>query len=396
MLNDNDTLPFAREEYAERLKRTRMVMQERQLDALVITEPANMFYLTGYDAWSFYVPQAVIVDLTEDLPVWFGREQDGNCARATTFLPESQLFLYSDDHVQAADRHPMQLLGTWLKDRGYASRHIGVEMGAFYYTARAHAELVRALPDARFQDAELLVNWVRAVKSPAEIRYLKEAGEIAERMMSRAVSVAAPGVRECDLVAEIYHAQMKGTEAFGGVYSTSQPHIGAGRRANSPHLTWRDTPLGNDAPINMEFAGCRFRYHGPIGRTIYLGRPPQRYLDLAAAVIEGLESALATVRPGVTCEDVEAAWRATVSRWGFTKNSRAGYSIGIGYPPTWGERTMSLRPGDRTALQANMAFHLMPAIWVGDTGVTITQSFHVTESGYEPLTRLPRELIVKN
>ena len=214
-------------------------------------------------------------------------------------------------------------------------------------------------------------------------------------MMRRAVAVAEPGVRECDLAAEIYHAQMRGTDVFGGVYSTSQPHIGAGIRASSPHLTWTDRPLANNIPINIEIAGCRYRYHGPIGRTIFLGTPSQEYRDLASVVVEGLETALAAVRPGVTCESIEAAWRNTIARQGINKESRVGYSIGIGYPPTWGERTMSLRPDDKTVLQPHMAFHLIPGIWLENTGVVITQAFYVTDLGYEPLTDLPHELIVK-
>lgn len=89
-------------------------------------------------------------------------------------------------------------------------------------------------------------------------------------------------------------------------------------------------------------------------------------------------------------------WRKSIAKRGIEKESRIGYSIGIGFPPTWGERTASLRPGDLTVLQPGMAFHMMTGIWQQDTGVTITQGFYVTETGHHALTRSPRALLVKD
>ncbi|TJW63257.1 MAG: M24 family metallopeptidase, partial [Mesorhizobium sp.] len=111
-----------------------------------------------------------------------------------------------------------------------SAKVVGVEMGAYYYTARDHAELVKAMPNVRFKDVELLVNWVRFIKSEQEVAYMRQAGEITERMMARAVEVAAPGIRECDVAAAIYHAQMSGTESCGGLPATSPPHMGFGAR----------------------------------------------------------------------------------------------------------------------------------------------------------------------
>lgn len=386
---------FTEAEYARRLAATRRVMKERGIDVLVITEPSNIFYLSGYDAWSFYVIQALLVPASDEAPVWMGREMDRASAVATTYLPDDRILPYPDSYVQAADRHPMHLIGAEIGRRWGERAVLGVEMGAYYYTAKSHAELLRTLPNATFEDAELLVNWVRIKKSEAELVYMRQAGKIAEAVIERAYRTAAPGVRECDLVADIYHQEMSGTPDFGGVYPTSIPFVCCGERARMPHATWTDRPLENDMAINIEIAGCRYRYHAPISRTIYLGKPPESYTRLAANVTEGLEEALAATRPGITCEDVEAVWRRSLARHGIEKRARIGYTIGIGYPPTWGERTASLRPGDLTVLEPGMAFHMMTGLWLEETGVTITQSFVVTETGTEFLTQLPRELLVK-
>jgi ectoine hydrolase len=389
-------LRFPPEEFARRLQSVQNEMVKRGLDVLVVTDPSNAYYLTGYEAWSFYTPQVVLVGVEADSPIWFGRYMDAPSARRTTHLPDDHVRPYPDAYVQAPNRHPFQLLATLIQEMGWDRKTIGLESDSYYYSPRAHYTLTGALPATTFEDADLLVNWVRIIKSAREIQYMEEAGRITERMLSTAVDAVAPGVRECDVVGALYHAQMSGTPEFGGVYSTSPMFFCADERAGEPHAIWTDRPLRSGVPINLEISGCRHRYHAPISRTIYLGNPPKAYRDLAESVVEGLNAALDAVQPGRTCEEIESVWRTTIARRGIEKESRIGYSTGIGFPPTWGERTASLRPGDRTVLQPNMAFHMMTGVWQKDTGVTITQSFHVTDSGHHPLTTAPRELIVKD
>ena len=152
----------------------------------------------------------------------------------TTYLPDDRVVPYPDIYVNSKDRHAAQFIAERILREAPSADVIGVEMGAYYYTVRDHAELVKAMPNARFKDAELLVNWVRFVKSAQEVAYMRQAGEITDRMMARALEVAQPGVRECDVAAVLYQAQMEGTEAFGGLPATSPPHMGFGARAREP------------------------------------------------------------------------------------------------------------------------------------------------------------------
>jgi Xaa-Pro aminopeptidase len=133
-----------------------------------------------------------------------------------------------------------------------------------------------------------------------------------------------------------------------------------------------------------------------MARTVFLGKPPQRLADAAKYVVDGLYSALDAIRPGITCEDVEAAWRAGIAKSGLVKDSRIGYSTGLNYPPDWGEHTMSLRPGDHTELEPNMTFHMILGIWQEDLGFELSETFRVTEDGCETFAEFPRELIVKD
>ena len=83
-------LYFDVEEFKSRLRKVKKAMGESSMDVLVISDPANMNYLTGYDGWSFYVHQGVIVFIDKEEPVWFGREQDSNGARITTWLKDEK------------------------------------------------------------------------------------------------------------------------------------------------------------------------------------------------------------------------------------------------------------------------------------------------------------------
>jgi Xaa-Pro aminopeptidase len=144
----------------------------------------------------------------------------------------------------------------------------------------------------------------------------------------------------------------------------------------------------------MELGAARRHYHAPLTRTMHIGKPPAAIEKLADVIIEGGDRALEAAKPGVTCEEVEAIWQNVLKRHGYSKESRVGYSIGLNYPPDWGERTASLRPGDQTVMQAGMCFHFQSGMWLDDFGAAISEPFVVTERGGEHLSHVDRKLIV--
>lgn len=387
-------LNFSRDEFAERLRKTRAAMQTAGIELLVVSDPSNMNWLTGYDGWSFYVHQCVLVGLDGE-PVWYGRGQDAQGALRTTWLGRDNIVGYADHYVQSTERHPMDFLATVIADRRWDKAVVGVEMDNYYFSAAAFAALQKHLPQARFKDATALVNWQRAVKSPAELAYMRIAGRIVAAMHARIVELVEPGMRKNDLVAEILAAATRGVEGFGGDYAAIVPLLPSGADAAAPHLTWDDRPMQQGEGTFFEIAGCFRRYHCPLSRTVFLGKPTQAFLDAEKATLEGMEAGLAAAKPGNTCEDIANAFLAILRRYRIVKANRAGYPIGLSYPPDWGERTMSLRPGDRTVLQPGMTFHFMTGLWLEDMGLEITESIAITESGVECLSNVPRKLIVK-
>ncbi|MBL8267987.1 M24 family metallopeptidase [Steroidobacter sp.] len=390
----NDLLHFGLDEYRERLRRVWSSMESRGIDVLLLTDPCNLYYTTGYDAWSFYVPQCVLIERGSDRPVWIGREMDMQGAKLTTYLEPQDIDSYSDDFVQAADRHPMSRVAELIRARGWGRARIGVELGSYYFSARAMDVLRAELPDAQWLDASLLVNWVRVVKSPTEIRYMREAAQIVQGAMTTAIERTRPGVRQCDVAGAIYQALIGGTREFGGQYASSPPLMPTDERVNTPHLSWTDQPYRPGSVTNFELVASRHRYHMPLGRSISLGQPSPATATLERALIDGIDEVLASLRPGMRASEVESLWQKAASRHGVRKRARCGYSIGIAYPPTFGEQTISLRPNDETELVPGMTLHLMPGVWQQGASLVITEPFLVTESGCEPFCRLPRKLFL--
>lgn len=392
-------LPFSRSEYASRLQKTRTAMAKAGLDALVTVDPSNMAWLTGYDGWSFYVHQAVIVGPTGD-PIFWGRGMDAIGAQRTCYIAHDDIVPYPDSYVMSTERHPMDHLGTLLAERGLASGRIGVEMENYYYSAKAHDVLGKAV-EGELVDATALINWCRARKSETEILFMRRAARIVERMHAKAQDLIRPGLRKNDLVAEIYHTAISGAEhegvEFGGDYAAIAPLLPTGKDATAAHLTWNDKPFETGAGTFFEIAGCYRRYHAPLCRTVYLGKPPADLMHAEQVVLEGIEAGINAARPGNTAGDVARAFYAILQKHGIQREGRAGYPIGLSYPPDWGERTFSIRPEDDTVLEADMTFHFMPALWMENWGLEITETLLIVDDGpAECLADVPRSIFVKN
>lgn len=388
-------LLFERGEYLDRLSRVKSGMSDAGMDVLLVSSPANQFYLTGYDGWSFYTPQMVVVALEDEEPIWFGRKMDAVGAEFTVFMDHAKIVPYEDNFVASSEKHPMQALAALIEEKGWGRSRIGVEMDSYYYTARWHEVLTTTLSSATFLDAFLLVNWVRLRKSDREVEYMTQAGKISAAAMQAALDVAEPGVRQCDVIAELNRVTTAGTPEYGGTFTCKPPNAMVGEYCAAPHLSWTDAPLEPGQMFYIEQGGVRHRYHSPLSRCVYLGKPTDRMVEVASVIAEGLNAVLDKVGPGVVLDELAAAWNKVISRHGIEKDSRIGYPVGIGYPPTWGELTCSLRKGDRTVLEPNMTFHCIPAIWLEDYGLVISESFVVTENGARTFADFPRQLFSK-
>lgn len=388
-------IPFSGTEYARRLAKVRAAMAERDLDALLVTDPSNMAWLTAYDGWSFYVHQAVIV-LPDADPIWWGRAQDANGALRTVWMEDDRVMGYADHFVQSSEMHPMQDLAVRFGDLELSAARIGVEMENYYYSARAHAELTAALPQCEMVDATALVNWARAVKSDEELIFMRRAARISERIMDGLIERTALNVPKNEVVAAAVSDAVRGADGHWGDYPAIVPLLPSGPDAAAPHLTWNGKPFAGGEATFFEISGCYRRYHAPLCRTIFLGTPPDLIKRAEEALLRGLEAGIDMARAGNRACDVAEALADELGKSDIKRAARCGYPIGLSYPPDWGERTISLRAEDETVLEPGMTFHFMPGLWMEDWGLEITESILIKPEGpAEPLCDRPREVVVK-
>ena len=386
---------FTKEEYKNRLKKVQKSMQEKGIELLISQDTNNMNYLTGYDAWSFYYAQCVIVHVNAEEPLCFVRAQDAGGAYIKTYLKDENIIVYDEKYIHVWPIHPYDRLVEIIKERKWDNLSIGVEMDSHYFTAYSHEKLKKGLPNAKIRDCERLVNWVRLVKSDEEIKYMKIASQITQLGMKTAFEAINPGVRQCDAVAKIYSTLISGTKEHGGDYSSIVPLIPTGKGTSASHLSWTDDKFVEGEASIIEISGVYKKYHCPMARTVLLGKPDQKKIDTMKRTREALQAGIDVTKPGNTADDVAQAFWKVLDKYGIEKKSRTGYSIGIGYPPDWGEHTLNIQKGDKTVLQKNVCFHMIAVMQFGEWGVESSESIRVSENGAENFYKFPGDLHIK-
>ncbi|MER8524388.1 Xaa-Pro peptidase family protein [Mesorhizobium sp. M1076] len=391
---------FPKVEYQERLARLRQAMNERGLSLIIVTNPANYNYISGYDAMSFQNPQALLVSNTDVEPVWIGRGIDRGSAENTTWLLGENIIGYADKYADNFPDHAMNAVADEIKKRGWNNGRIGYEGDSYYFSPRGFLTLQKGLPEAELVDVGAMVNWLRVIKSSREVEFMRRAGQMVTKVMGVAHDSLRAGIRENELAGRIMQAQAEGVGEYGGTCPSSIPFIVTGQHAGIPHASWTDDIMKHGSIAALELAGCYLRYHGALARTFSLGEPSAGLAQLADTVQEGLEAALAAMKPSATCHDVWAAWQGVLVRNGIEKHSRIGYSLGLSYPPSWREHTLSLESGREDEIREGMCFHIICGMFLGD-GINkgdphyeLSETVLVTKSGVELLTNFDRQLTV--
>ena len=387
---------FPKSEYTHRLAKVKKSMQEKGIDLLISQDTANMNYLTGYDAWSFYYAQCVLVHVDLEEPFLFVRDQDAGGAFLQSCWSQENIIVYAEKYIHTWPNHPYDYLIEIIKNKKWDNQSIGLEMDSHYFTAFCYQKLIDGLPDASLKDSERLVNWVRFIKSDNEIELMKNAALITDQAMQTAIDTINPGIRQCDAVGEIQKAMFYGTPEIGGEYSSIATLLPTGTGTSASHLTATQEKFVKGEATIVELAGVHKRYHAPLARTVLLGKAEQKKIDAIKATNEALDEGISAIKPGNTADDVAQKFWAVLDKHDIKKESRTGYSIGIGYPPDWGEHTINISKGDQTILHPNVTFHMIAVMQFGSWGVEASHSLRVTENGSEKFSDFSSDLFIKD
>jgi Xaa-Pro dipeptidase len=283
-----------------------------------------------------------------------------------------------------------------LGEAGAAAGRIGIEKKSAFLPFHIAERVVGGLPGAEWVDCSGLVDDCRIVQSPLEQQCTREAARVSESMMLSAIATAGSGVAEQDVIAAAYDAMFR----RGGTYPGFVPLVRSTRTIEHEHGTWQAGTLQDGDLLFLEMAGCVRRYHAPMGRLVFIGAAPDSARDTHHVCRDAIERAAEAIEPGVRAGDVYRAWQARIDAAGLSAYRRhhCGYSVGIGYPPSWsGSGTpRGLREDSNLVLRSGMVFHLMS--WLLRTGQGdsfLSDTVLVTDGGCELLTRVDRAVLAR-
>jgi Xaa-Pro aminopeptidase len=382
-------LAFSIGEYEERLAKVRSRMDTSEIDCLIVTHAPSICYLSGYAADTGFVPQALIIPPGAASPHLILRAQYQTAGYVMSCLPRENVHAYPESFIANAENNGFDFIVDLVQ--GIDPKSVGAEFGGVsWHTAE---KFRRRLNAVRLVDATGIVNWVRLVKSPAEIELQRQAAaisDVAMRAAFNAFSSRTGATREYDVAARVMAALISGTPEFGG----DVPHpvfMSGGDLTGSSHIFWTQRPLVDGRHYNVGLSGYRHRYAAPLMRTFCLGEPSSRLRRLHDHIDEGCENALSRLRPGALCGDVAEAFVSTIRKGGYDKSSRCGYPVGI----DWLEPSLSLKMGSDDSIPENSVWHLNLGTWPEDDfGAVISETVLVTGDGNELLTSTPREILI--
>lgn len=373
---------FPKAEYDRRVALVRQGLATAGLDAMVVTGPENIFYLTGQQTPGYYTFQALVLPVDGD-PIFAIRQLEYFNFIANTFITDVAVYQDSDD--------PVAFLTRLLADRGLKGKRVAIDKRGWFLPIAVYESMQHAL--GTIGDAAGIVEKHRMVKSPLELDKIARAAAYVDAGMKAGAAVVRPGSTENDVVA----AMMSSAIAAGSEYLGMEPLVSSGPRSGIPHGTWKRRRLERGDAVFLEMAACHDRYHAALMRTAWIGKPPQQASEMMKVCLEALQVSLETIRPGIRCEVPHLAAQAVIDKAGYTDSfrKRLGYSIGISFAPDWGEGgIIGLNKGVTTLLQPGMVFHLPPALRIyGRFTVGVSETIAITETGYRQLGTVDRALI---
>ncbi len=378
---------FGEEEYEQRLAATRRLIAARDLDALLVFSPENIYYLTGLNHQGYFAFTMLVVTPDDPL-VLVTRSME----RATIVAqaPRVQHVGFRDDE------EPADAAVRAVRERGLDTNRLGIERTTMFLPISIYVEMRADLDEVEFVDGSDIVEGLRAVKSPTEIDCIRNAAAISDRAVRAGIVAAGVGINEREVAAAIYRSMVLG----GSEYPGFAPLVRSTEFLLHEHTTWRDRVLTPSDGLFMELSASVERYHAPLTRMIHVGRAPTGVERSAEIVTGALDAVLTAARPGATSGHVYDAWqRAVDEALGHDRYRRhhCGYMVGIGFPPSWvgGSSVVGLRSGSVLELQEGMVFHVLS--WLLGTehpDYGVSDTVLVTESGGELITSTGRDPIV--
>lgn len=386
--------PFPPEEYAARRARVAGFLEARGIDALLVTNPADLYYLTGYDMVWFHLRSltSCLVTVGADLTFF---DYTGHQTLVETTPECRDVRWIQGESPEVA----IQTIVEAVSGMSLGGGKIAMQRWGYAPHADVMDSLIRALKESgvSVEDGSLIVQDVRLTKSPREVAYTRAASKIADDAMRAAQRMIRPGVLETEIEAEILYSMLKA----GGGDPALRCMIGSGPRAGTHHSPPQQRKVGNDELIFIDFCSSLHRYHVNLNRTFVVGTVDPRWFELMEKAASTIDHIVATIAPGDMWSKVQDAGDAYTDSQGIRGHVWfvGGYALGIAMPPDWvGDYWVRPEYGvEDRPLEPGMVFNFEGQFddtegWPGGSGAAYIETLLVTEDGLEVLSTLPRTL----
>lgn len=380
-------LHFTTKEYANRLDRLTAKMKDEGLDCMLLFAQESMYWLTGYDTFGYCFFQCMIVKSDGEI-VLLTRSADLRQAQHTSIVKNIQIW------TDKAGADPSLNLHNILSDLDLVGTKIGVEYDTVGLTAKYGMDLNARLKSfAELSDASELVIGLRVIKSKAELEYVRKAGVLSDLALDAAIKKTKAGASEGDILAAMHSAIF----SEGGDYAGNEFIIGSGRDALLCRYKSGRRTLDKNDQLTLEWSGAWAHYHAAMMRTLIIGKPTPRHIELHAAAQAAHNGVREAMKVGNRFSDMFDAHAQALDDAGLSRHrlNACGYSLGAVYTPCWMDKPM-IFSGNDTEIVENMVIftHMIIADSETETAMTIGQSHITTKKGPEDLSRHDTDLII--
>ncbi|SBS39338.1 Xaa-Pro dipeptidase [Marinomonas spartinae] len=384
---ERDDMTFTFAEYQRRLAELRARIAERRLDAVVVTDPENITYLTDYQTTGYSFFQALVIPLEKE-PFMITRALEESNIFARTWVEVTRPYPDTGDAIQ--------MLVDALREFGLGDKRIGYERNSYFFPAYQQDCIHTTLRNAKLMDCFGIVEEGRISKSQEEIAVMRRAAIATEAGMKAGIEICRPGITENEIGAEIAAAMFRA----GGETPAVMPYVTSGPRTMIGHASFEGRTVQPNEHVFLEVGGCYRRYHTAMMRTVILGELSDAMYQSQEIMKRALNEIHRLVQPGMTVSDVDNMVRNIImdNQVGASLITRSGYSIGIAFPPSWDEGyIISLKQGNSAVLKPGMTFHMIPWMWgiEGNKTCGISDTIEITEDGCRSFFSLDRDFTVK-
>jgi Xaa-Pro aminopeptidase len=353
--------------YQDRQSKVRARLEQKNLPLLLVTNPRNIFYLTGFRGSS-----GVAALGSSEAVLWVDPR----------YTLQARSEARNVEVIEERGSLP-KAIGRWLRKKRF--KRVGFEDAQVTYNEYRVLEN-DSRGKIRFEPASGIVEGIRFVKDLGEIAQIRAACQVTVEAFAEVLPLIRPGVREADLAAEIeFRMRRKGAE--GPAFDTI---VASGDRGALPHARASGKLLGKSELVIFDLGAILNGYAADMTRTFYLGvQPGRRIKSLYKAVLEAQQRAVEGIRDGVEGGEVDAAARAVLSRRGlanyFTHSTGHGVGLDIHEKPRLGRN-------DKTRLQVGCVVTAEPGVYIeGLGGIRLEDTVLVGPNGPEVLTSAPMD-----